>query len=58
VQFREDLDNMGDSLKLAINALDHKFSSTIDLIEKRLKYSVDGFKQTMEARIGKFLDQS
>ena len=47
---------MGDSLKYAITALDEKFSSNIELVEKKLKYQVDGFKQTMEARIGKFLD--
>jgi hypothetical protein len=35
---------MGDSLKFAITALDTKFSSSIELIEKKLKYQVDGFK--------------
>ena len=49
---------MGDSLKFAISALDQKFSTSMELIEKKLKYQVDGFKQTMEARISKFLDQS
>ena len=49
---------MGDSLKFAISALDQKCSSSMELIEKKLKYQVDGFKQTIEARINKFLDQS
>jgi len=49
---------MGDNLKFAISSLDEKFSTNIELIEKKLKYQVDGFKQTLEARISKFLDQS
>ena len=49
---------MGDSLKFAIQALDEKMTSKMELIEKNLRYQQDGFKLTMEARIGKFVDHS
>jgi hypothetical protein len=58
LQFREDLDHMGESMKFAVSSLDQKLSSQIELIEKNMRYAMEGFKREMDARVTKFLKDS
>ena len=42
-QFKADIDNMNETMKFALQSLDEKLTSTIDIMERKLKYQVDGF---------------
>lgn len=42
-QFKADIDNMNETMKFALQSLDEKLTSTIDIMERKLKYQIEGF---------------
>jgi hypothetical protein len=49
---------MNESLRFAVSSLDEKLSNQIDLIDKNLRYAMEGFKREMESRVNRFLKDS
>ena len=47
-QFKADIDNMNETMKFALQSLDEKLSSTIDIMERKLRYQVDGYQKSVE----------
>lgn len=47
---------MNDTFKFAIQAIDEKLSSQIDITERKLKYQIEGFQKIVEAKMQKHAD--
>ncbi len=50
-QFKADIDNMNETMKFALQSLDDKLSSQLEIMERKLKYQIDGFTKSVEIKI-------